>query len=101
MVRAAEGPPAGQDRVDRLARRGMHACGARHLILRKRRKDGCEGAGEHRLSRPWRPHEQNAVPAGGGDLKSPLRRFLPSDGSEIDLVFDASSSFARKNVQVG
>ncbi len=44
-TRAAEGPPAGQDRVDRLARRGMHACGAFHacrIVDADRRRIGNE-----------------------------------------------------------
>ena len=56
------------------------------LMLRERRQQACEAAGQHGFTGAGRPNQQQVMPAGGGDLQCPLGLFLTDDVAQIGAV---------------
>src|SRR5579863_4431217 len=63
---------------------GVNLCGLERFFKGKRREDGGQAFGEHRLARARRANHEDVVAAGGRDLESALRGLLTADIFEVD-----------------
>ena len=66
--------------------RAGHRVDPRHLerlVVRQRREDRRQAAGEHGLARARRPREQEVVRTGRRQLERPAAAFLPADVPEV------------------
>ena len=54
------------------------------FLIGQRRQNGAQRAGEQSFAAPRRPHHDNVVTTGGGNLKSALHVLLPLDVGKID-----------------
>ena len=69
--------------VCRSSRDGVDSRDFERLGVAERRQDAGEPAGQHRLARPRRPHEEEVVRADRSDLERAARALLPAQVREI------------------
>ncbi len=65
------------------SRDGVDSRDFERLGVAERRQDAGEAAGQHRLARPRRPHEEQVVRADRGDLERAARALLSAQVREI------------------
>jgi hypothetical protein len=87
VMRGAKGPH-GAERLARLKHPGnaVDLGGFERLLERHGRKNGGQAPGEHGLARTGRADQEDVVPAGRGDLQSPLGGRLAADLTEVHRI---------------
>lgn len=87
VVRTSEGPRghqwfAGRQSTDRTVDSGCFEA----LVRSQRRQNGRQPTGEHRLASARTANHQHVVTAGSSHRERTLRRFLPTNVGEVDVV---------------
>ena len=87
MMRSAEGA-GGKERLPRREEpeRTVDPRRLDRFGRRERREDRRDPLGEHRLAAAWRAEHGDVVPSSRRHTERPLRRLLPADISEVDVV---------------